>query len=58
MPLKYLFKNQGWVLANISQMFFEGNTHNAKLLTIQNNPNILNISLQELDNAKWINTTN
>ena len=38
--------------------YFKGNIHNAKLLTIQNNPNILNISLQELDNAKWINTTN
>ena len=30
---------------------FEGNTHSAKLLTITNDPNILNISLQELDNA-------
>ena len=37
---------------------FEGNTHRAKLLTIINDPNILNISLQELDNATWINTTN
>ena len=37
---------------------FEGNTHSAKLLTITNDPNILNISLQELDNATWINTTN
>ena len=37
---------------------FEGNTHSAKLLTINNDPNILNISLQELDNATWINTTN
>ena len=30
---------------------FEGNTYRAKLLTITNDPNILNISLQELDNA-------
>ena len=37
---------------------FKGNTHSAKLLTINNDPNILNISLQELDNATWINTTN
>ena len=37
---------------------FEGNTHSAKLLTINNDPNILNISLQELDNTTWINTTN
>ena len=37
---------------------FEGNTHSAKLLTITDDPNILNISLQELDNATWINTTN
>ena len=37
---------------------FEGNTHNAKLLTINNDLNILNISLQELDNAMWINITN
>ena len=36
---------------------FEGNTHSAKLLTINNDPSILNISLQELDNAMWINTT-
>ena len=36
----------------------EGNTHSTKLLTINNDPNILNISLQELDNATWINTTN
>ena len=37
---------------------FEGDTHSAKLLTINNDPNILNISLQELDNSTWINTTN
>ena len=37
---------------------FEGNTHSAKLLTITNYPNILNDSLQELDNAAWINITN
>ena len=37
---------------------FEGNTYRAKLLTITNDPNILNISLQELNNATWINTTN
>ena len=37
---------------------FEGNTYRAKLLTVINEPNILNISLQELDNATWINTTN
>ena len=37
---------------------FKGNTHSAKLLTINNDPNILNISLQELDNATWINTIN
>ena len=37
---------------------FEGNTHSAKLLTIINYPNILNDSLQESDNAVWINTTN
>ena len=37
---------------------FEGNTHSAKLLTIINYPNILNDSLQESDNAAWINTTN
>ena len=36
---------------------FEGNTHSAKLLTIINYPNILNDSLQESDNAAWINTT-
>ena len=37
---------------------FEGDTHSAKLLTINNDLNILNISLQELDNAMWINITN
>ena len=37
---------------------FEGNTYSAKLLTITNYPNILNDSLQELDNAAWINITN
>ena len=37
---------------------FEGNTHSAKLLTITNYPNILNVSLQELGNAAWIDTTN
>ena len=37
---------------------FEGNTYRAKLLTVINEPNILNISLQALDNATWINTTN
>ena len=37
---------------------FEGNTYRAKLLIVINEPNILNISLQELDNATWINTTN
>ena len=33
-------------------------THSAKLLTITNDPNILNISLQELHNVTWINTIN
>ena len=37
---------------------FKGKTHSAKLLTINNDPNILNISLQELHNTTWINTTN
>ena len=37
---------------------FEGNTHCTKLLNITNYPNILNESLQELDNAARINTTN
>ena len=37
---------------------FKGNTLSAKLLTITNDPNILNISLQELHNATWINTIN
>ena len=37
---------------------FKGNTHSAKLLTITNYPNILNVSLQELGNAAWIDTTN
>ena len=37
---------------------FKGNTHNTKLLIITNDPNILNISLQELHNATRINTIN
>ena len=37
---------------------FKGNNHSAKLLTITNDPNILNISLQELHNATRINTIN
>ena len=37
---------------------FEGNTHSTKLLTITNYPNVLNNSLQELDNVAWINTIN
>ena len=37
---------------------FEGNTYCAKLLTITPYPNILNVPLQELGNAVWINTTN
>ena len=37
---------------------FKGNTHSTKLLTITNDPNILNISLQELHNVTWINTIN
>ena len=37
---------------------FKGNTHSTKLLTITNDSNILNTSLQELHNATWINTIN
>ena len=58
MLLKYLFKNQGWVLANYFANTFKGNNHSTKLLTITNDPNILNISLQELHNATRINTIN
>ena len=37
---------------------FRGNIHSTKMLNTINYPNIINGSLQELDNDAWINTTN